>query len=191
MAKRADVTRLARLAREGDRAALDEFLAVMQPVVVRAVRLVVGPGSTLAEDSCQEALLDIARGLQGLDSPDRAVPWVMRVAMRRAVRAARRQRLRAHLIGNDDLLVAAEDRGPVPGRLLEIREAFDALPTRVRAVAVLRIYVGFSEAETAEALGCSLGTVKSRLHTARKRLQTLLSEEAAAPKPLHPARRSA
>ena len=40
---------------------------------------------------------------------------------------------------------------PAPGRLLEIRDAFTALPVKQRAVAVLRIYLGLSEEETAAA----------------------------------------
>jgi DNA-directed RNA polymerase specialized sigma24 family protein len=43
---------------------------------------------------------------------------------------------------------------------------------------VLRLYVGLSEAETAEVLRCSLGTVKSNLHDARKRLAASLGDPA-------------
>jgi DNA-directed RNA polymerase specialized sigma24 family protein len=41
---------------------------------------------------------------------------------------------------------------------------------------VLRLYAGLSEEETAEVLGCSLGTVKSNLHHARRRLTRALRE---------------
>lgn len=189
--RRPDLTTLAFAARSGDRAALDEFLAAVEPVVVRAVRLVVGPGSALAEDACQDALMDIARGLPRLASSERAVPWVMRLAMRRAVRARKRQSLRIRDVGSDDLLAAVSAREEMPGRLLEIREAFDTLPARLRAVAVLRIYVGLSEKQTAQILECSFGTVKSRLHSARTRLQTFLTDEPEAPAPLTAARRPA
>jgi len=58
----------------------------------------------------------------------------------------------------------------------------------MRTVAVLRLYVGLSEEETAEALGCAPGTVKSRLHGARARLQRALDPDAA-PGSLTPVRR--
>ena len=135
--------------------------------------------------------MDIARGLPRLASSERAVPWVMRVALRRAVRARQRQSLGIRRVGSDDLLADVSACGETPGRLLEIREAFDALPARLRAVAVLRIYVGLSEKQTAQVLECSVGTVKSRLHSARTRLQTLLTDEAEAPAPLNAARRPA
>jgi DNA-directed RNA polymerase specialized sigma24 family protein len=47
----------------------------------------------------------------------------------------------------------------------------------MRAVAVLRLYVGLSERETSKVLGCSVGTVKSQLHDARERLTRFLKED--------------
>ena len=62
-----------------------------------------------------------------------------------------------------------------PLELLELKEAFDNLPPRQRATAVLRLYVGLTEQETAEALGCSVGTVKHQLHDARHALTDFLN----------------
>jgi RNA polymerase sigma factor (sigma-70 family) len=67
------------------------------------------------------------------------------------------------------------------GREAALKQAFDSLPARLRATAVLRLQAGLSEEETAWALGCSVGTVKSNLHDARKRLTHLLSEAGYAP----------
>ena len=58
---------------------------------------------------------------------------------------------------------------------MELKAAFDALAPKQRAVAVLRLHVGLDEAETAAAVGCSVGTVKSQLHDARRSLQRSLS----------------
>jgi RNA polymerase sigma factor (sigma-70 family) len=57
-----------------------------------------------------------------------------------------------------------------------IIDAFARLPPRMRAVAVLRLYAGLSEQETADAVGCAPGTVKSQLFEARRRLAADLSE---------------
>ena len=46
---------------------------------------------------------------------------------------------------------------------------------------MLRLYAGLSEEETAAALGCSLGTVKSNAHNARRRLAERLRERGLAP----------
>jgi RNA polymerase sigma-70 factor (sigma-E family) len=58
-----------------------------------------------------------------------------------------------------------------------LRRALLALPPRQRAAVVLRHYEDLSEADAADALGCSIGTVKS--HTARglARLRTLLDDD--------------
>jgi DNA-directed RNA polymerase specialized sigma24 family protein len=46
----------------------------------------------------------------------------------------------------------------------------------MRAAAILRLYVGLSEAEAVDVLGCSIGTVKSQLHDARQRLIPLVED---------------
>ena len=58
-----------------------------------------------------------------------------------------------------------------------IRAAVDALPEDLRSVLLLAYYQGLSYRETAEAVGIPLGTVKSRMHTALKRLGLALREE--------------
>jgi RNA polymerase sigma factor (sigma-70 family) len=50
------------------------------------------------------------------------------------------------------------------------------LPERQRAVVVLRYYEDLTEAETAEVLGCSVGTVKSQAHDAIRALRRGLGE---------------
>jgi len=172
-----DIVSLARRASAGETAAADELLRELEPLVVRTVRLVVGSGSWTAEDAAQDALLDIDRGLRSLRDPRAVKAWALRVATQRALKVSRRERLlwlrRAPSL---DPELLAESGGPETGRSAAIKAAFDILPQRLRATAVLRLYVGLSEDETAEVLGCSLGTVKSNLHDARKRLAGELRE---------------
>jgi RNA polymerase sigma-70 factor (ECF subfamily) len=70
----------------------------------------------------------------------------------------------------DRLLVQSERRG-------EILEAIDSLGEKHRLVVILRYYAGLSNEEIAQTLDIPSGTVRSRLHTARQRLRTLLSEQ--------------
>jgi DNA-directed RNA polymerase specialized sigma24 family protein len=51
------------------------------------------------------------------------------------------------------------------------------VPARQRAALVLRFYEDLSEADTARAMGCSVGTVKSQTAKGLARLRTLLEEE--------------
>ena len=172
---------LASRACAGDAAALNELLAELRPLVVRTARLVVGSGSWAAEDAAQEALLDISRGVSRLRDPTVVRTWALRVAMRRAIKVARRERLlRAR---NAPRAMRPQEPEPASGdgREAALKQPFDSLPARLRATAVLRLQAGLSEEETAWALGCSVGTVKSNLHDARKRLTHLLSAAGYAP----------
>jgi RNA polymerase sigma factor (sigma-70 family) len=172
-----DIVDLARRASAGETAAANELLRELEPLVVRTVRLVVGSGSWVAEDAAQDALLDIDRGIPSLRDPRVVKAWAMRVAAQRALKVSRRERLLSlRRAPNLDPELLAESSEPETGRSAAIKAAFDLLPPRLRATAVLRLYAGLSEDETAEALGCSLGTVKSNLHDARRRLARALRE---------------
>jgi len=170
---------LARRAAGGDTGALDELVRELEPLVVRTVRLIVGAGSWTAEDAAQDALLDVARGIPTLREPDAVRAWALRVATTRAVKVARRERLvsarRATLVDRELAVEPSDERAGA------LKDAFDRLPPKLRATAVLRLYVGLSESETAGALGCSLGTVKSNLHDARTHLTAVLAERGFAP----------
>jgi RNA polymerase sigma factor (sigma-70 family) len=153
-------------------------LVELRPLVVRTVRLVVGAGSMIAEDAAQDALIELSRALPQLRDPEAIRAYAARIAARVAIKAARRER-RWSLLGWQSRQSVESLRAQQPPELLELKEAFDALPPRQRATAVLRLYVGLSEHETAVALGCSTGTVKRQLHDARRTLAAFLSDESA------------
>jgi RNA polymerase sigma factor (sigma-70 family) len=173
------IVSLASRASGGDAAALNELLAELRPLVVRTARLVVGSGSWAAEDAAQEALLDMSRGISRLRDPAAVRTWALRIAIRRALKVARRERLAR--VRNARSVEGLQEPAPSEGREAALKQAFDSLPPRLRATAVLRLHAGLSEDETADALGCSVGAVKSNLHDARKRLTHLLSEAGYAP----------
>jgi RNA polymerase sigma factor (sigma-70 family) len=162
----------------GDAVALNELLAELRPLVVRTARLVVGSGSWAGEDAAQEALLDISRGISRLRDPAAVRTWALRVAIRRALKIARRERL---LRVRNRSVEGLEERTPGEGRAFALKQAFDSLPPRLRATAVLRLLAGLTEDEAADALDCSVGPVKSNLHEARKRLTRLLIDAGYAP----------
>jgi RNA polymerase sigma factor (sigma-70 family) len=177
-----DLVDVARRASAGEAEATAALLRELQPLVVHTVRLVVGSGSWAAEDAAQDALLDIERGIHSLRDPRAVKSWALRVATQRAIKVSRRERLlslrRSPELDPELIATAAETGG---GRGAAIKAAFDLLPPRLRATAVLRLHVGLSEEETARVLGCSVGTVKSNLHDARQRLASSLRERGFAP----------
>ena len=72
--------------------------------------------------------------------------------------------------------IATPDKKALTGELGEkIQEAIDSLPEYHKSVFVLYEIEGLSYKEIAEVVGCSIGTVMSRLHYARKKLRTMLT----------------
>lgn len=97
--------------------------------------------------------------------------YVRRTMVNRWVSTWRRRRRR-------ELLVAEVPEHAVPsGEVTDpaLWAALRALPARQRAVLVLRYYEDLDEQQTAAALGCSVGTVKSQAARARARLRQTLS----------------
>jgi RNA polymerase sigma-70 factor (sigma-E family) len=58
-----------------------------------------------------------------------------------------------------------------------VRQALGALPARQRAVLVLRYFEDLPEAQVADLLGCSVGTVKTHTHRGIRRLRELLGDQ--------------
>ena len=113
--------------------------------------------------------------------------WLYRIMLSAYSKHHRRERLRRHRsltqtnVGLDQLKIArgSTERSP-KAELAEaednglLRGAVDRLPARLRTVVALHYFDGMALKEIAEVLKCRVGTVKSRLSSARKRLRTML-----------------
>lgn len=129
-----------------------------------------------AEDAVQDAFLRAWRFRTSLPKGEGARPWLYRVLVNACYskqRSEGRHRLRS--AGPDPLgtVQAAADPEAAShdaemGRV--VNAALGALPEHLRVAVVLRYYAGLSEIEIAAAIGKRPGTVKSRLHEARRRL---------------------
>jgi RNA polymerase sigma-70 factor (sigma-E family) len=101
--------------------------------------------------------------------------------LRRAVvNLARTRARRRHTEERSNATVAHQPAkaGAEPERDLVVWEAVRRLPDRQRAAVVLRYYQDLPEADIADVLGCTVGTVKSQLSKARATLARALDEEA-------------
>lgn len=114
-------------------------------------------------DAAQEALIQVFRDLKSLREPAALRGWVRRVAVREAVRHARRARREPPTAEPETRLPERCD----PALARDVRAVLTALAPEQRAILVLRDLEGLSEREAAEQLGVARGTVKSRLHRAR------------------------
>lgn len=104
---------------------------------------------------------------------DGAAPWVITVAGRAAIDLVRRRSTaRRHL----SLQREPAQREEQPDLRLDLQRALLSLPRRQREVVVLRFVADRSEKETADALGLSLGTVKSHASRGLSALRGTLGE---------------
>lgn len=164
----------------GDGAAVDpvavlDFDAVFRrefPAIARTTYLIVHDWP-VAEEIAQEAFLELYRKWSRVSRYDRPGAWVRRVALRMAVKVARREQRRG---GIERAAAAAPpvshvdaDRG--------IIQAIARLPGAQRAAVVLFYFEDRPVLEVADLLGCAPATAKVHLHRARLRLAALLGEE--------------
>jgi RNA polymerase sigma-70 factor (ECF subfamily) len=174
---------IARLKR-GDVGGLEVLVRGHQVRAVRTAYLITRDRA-LAEDIVQAAFVRAYERIGQFDSERPFGPWFLRIVVNDAVKAAsRRDRWVSLEAGAGAEAVLAEllaDPNPGPADLAEaadtrraVWEALGRLPPTQRAAIILRYYLDLSEAEMARELACPPGTVKWRLHAARKRLRALL-----------------
>ncbi len=151
----------------------DLYHAHRLPLVRLAILLVDDQDS--AEDVVQDAFAALHRRWSHLEDPARALAYLRTSVVNGSRSKLRRRRTaRAYVPAHeppaepaDTLLLLAEEQR-------ELLAAVRALPERQRQVVVLRYWSDLSEAEIAETLGVSRGTVKSTASRALDALQTTL-----------------
>lgn len=136
------------------------YLLARQRALIRFAYLLTGNPHE-AEDVVQAALLKVYRRWGTIESPDSYV----RRAIVNEYRSWWRRPGRRHEVTSSDLVTFTDPGGNDAHPDHELRAHVDALPRQQRAAIVLRYYEDLTEAQTAEILGCSIGTVKS--HTSR------------------------
>ena len=149
----------------------EAFVAERSTTLLRTAYLLTGDRGH-AEDLLQTALIKTYRHWGRIDHDD-PTPFVRRVLV--TTHAGWRRRLRvAEFVSSTPLLAGDTAPGPDVGERDEMAAALAQLPPRMRAVLVLRYWEDLSEAGTAEALGCSVNTVKTHTSRGLARLRELL-----------------
>ena len=120
--------------------------------MVRLAFLIVG-SEEVAEELVQDTFVRVRAPVEDVDQP---VAY-----LRRAVVNACRNHHRHRDVERRGAVRLAGGEAAVAPELDHLADALGRLPTRQRAVLVLRYYLGCSEAEIAGMLGCRPGTVKS------------------------------
>lgn len=158
--------------------AFEEFVAARYASLVRTGYLLTGDRGH-AEDLVQHALARTYLSWGRLDEVANAEAYTRTVMVREVVRWRRRWRSE---VPTDPLPEpVGGDHASTVDIVQAVRRALAMLPVAQRAVLVLRYFDDLSEAQIAELLGCSPGTVKSRCSRALAALRAagLLSSAAA------------
>jgi RNA polymerase sigma-70 factor (sigma-E family) len=150
----------------------EDFVRARSSSLLRTALLLVGQNSAEAEDLLQFALERAYRHWPRICASDEPERYVRRILANASADRWRKIARRA-----EQPMPAAYPGAVVPDATAEIAErdyllrALALLPPGQRAVLVLRYFDDLSEAETAEMLGCSVGTVKSQAARALDRLR--------------------
>jgi RNA polymerase sigma factor (sigma-70 family) len=132
-----------------------------------------------ARDAAQDTFVAAWRQIRGVRDADRFEAWLQRVTVNaaRMVHRSRRRRGVREIASVEVAAGVAEVAAPQPADVRRLESAMARLPVDQRAILVLHHLEGQGVAELAVALDIPVGTVKSRLHTARGALHRALVEE--------------
>ena len=159
------------------RAEFAEFVAARSGALHRAAYLMVGEAS-LAQDLVQEALAKTYAAWPRLRDKGNAEAYARKAITTTAISWFRRKGW-----SHERSTAAPPDRA-TPGHADQVTqsawlwECLLALPVRQRAAIVLRYYEDLTEAQTAETMGCAVGTVKSQVSAGLAKLRQQLGEDA-------------
>jgi RNA polymerase sigma-70 factor (sigma-E family) len=155
----------------GDR--LDALYRTHAPDALRLAYLLTGDRS-LAEDLAQEAFVRVLGRFQDLRNPDAFWWYLRRTVVNLANTHHRRRMFELAYLERQDQTPA--DPGPDLEGRGRLMDALRGLRPEVRTAVVLRYYEDLTEAQTAEVMGCPVGTVKSMVSRAMDRLRIDLAE---------------
>lgn len=177
-----------RAAQAGDREAFG-YLVERHKDIVYAVAYRFARDPDLALDLSQNVFIRAYRGIRSFQGKSSFSTWLYRIAMNTCIDWTRKRSRSVDSLAvpeevvdyaGSEPIVADMPRQPGEDALSselgeQIQKAIDLLPEYHKSVFVLYEVEGLSYKEIADVVGCSIGTVMSRLHYARKKLRTMLA----------------
>jgi RNA polymerase sigma-70 factor, ECF subfamily len=169
---------LVRRAREGDGAACAELFHRHRGDSYRLAYRQLGNEQD-AQDVVQEAMIKAFAALDDFDGRSGFRTWLLRIVQNTALDWGRRRKRRPSFQMGDGMNNGHEPNAPDdPGRRIHqqdlrraLNEALDRLSPKIRTTFVLHVESGMSYKDIADTQGIPIGTVMSRIHAAREKLQ--------------------
>jgi RNA polymerase sigma-70 factor, ECF subfamily len=160
--------------RAGRREALDELVSRYYDRIFRLAYAMVGP--EMARDLAQETFMAAVSAVSGFRGDSQIATWLISILRNQfSVFCRREKKWRlAPLEGENDRLPAPEPK-EIETSVRGVFERMKDLPEDLRLTLVLFYVEGLKYAEIAQAMGCPIGTVRSRLFEARELLKASLA----------------
>lgn len=174
-------TELVERAKRGEVSAYEELVRRYEDIAVRTAAVIAGAAES--QDAAQEAFVKAYRALDRFRPGAPFRPWLLRIVANEAINRRRAGRRMAALALRAAESRPKDDAAPSPEWAALRREqheqlvdALNELRPEDRLVVAYRYWFELSEREMADALGCAVGTVKSRLSRAMERLRRVLAD---------------
>jgi RNA polymerase sigma-70 factor (ECF subfamily) len=178
---------LARRCREGDMDAFAQLVTRHEKRVHALVARILGPLASAEDidDSVQDTFVQAWRAFPRFRGDAKFSTWLYRIATNMAIKQWHRGKKQRNVISEEEMpesfRISVADPNPGPAAQAEnqmrdkaLRRAIDGLPEKQRTVLLLHYFEEHSCEEVAQILGCSVGTVWSRLHYACRKLKETL-----------------
>jgi RNA polymerase sigma-70 factor (ECF subfamily) len=176
-------TELISRCQRGDQEALKGIFEKYQKKVYRIAFGVVRQREE-ALDIVQEVFIKLFRSIKNFKGRSQFYTYLYRMTMNTAIDHARKTgKQPMSSLDEEGSFEPSDELEKGPERILlqkeleeRVKLAMEKLPPEQRAAIIFKDVEGLSYQEMAEAMGCSIGTVMSRLHYGRKRMQELLKD---------------
>jgi RNA polymerase sigma-70 factor (ECF subfamily) len=166
---------LVRRVASGDRTA---FEALYRAYYRRLMRFLfrITRRADLVEEVLNDAMLVVWQKAASFHGDSRVSTWIFGIAYRKALKALERAGRARVLVGDQELPRLAAPDSPIEEAELQdwLSNGLDHLSAEQRMVVESVYYLGLSYNDIAEIAGCPIGTVKTRMFHARRRLKDLL-----------------
>jgi RNA polymerase sigma-70 factor (ECF subfamily) len=168
---------------QGDQDALKEIFNQYHKKVYSIAYGVLGQREE-ALDAVQEVFIKLSRSIQNFKGKSKFYTYLYRMTINTAIDLTRKRgKFHVSSLDQEERLQVPDGDEERPDRILfrkelegRVKSAMEKLPNDQRTAIVLREAEGLTYQEMAEAMGCSIGTVMSRLHYGRKRMRELLKD---------------
>jgi len=178
-----DEAKLISRCQEGDQEALKQIFDLYHNKVYRVAYGVLRHREE-ALDIVQEVFIKLFRSIRDFKRESRLSTYLYRMTVNTAIDHLRKMgKARVSSLDGEEAIQPAEEPERRPDRIFlykelegKVNEALNKLPVDQRTAMVLREVEGLSYQEIAETMKSSIGTVMSRLHYGRKRMQELLKD---------------